>query len=65
MCNEPSRHVCDGECPLLMQVTDDSELAICLLHALKHTPASEGLPLDKIAGMYRQWLQSNPFDVGK
>lgn len=41
------------------QVTDDSEMAMCLAHVLAK---SEGkLILKNIAAKYRIWLDSNPF----
>ena len=44
------------------QITDDSELALCLGHGLV---AGEGkLDLNKIAEQYRNWINSGPFDVG-
>lgn len=46
------------------QITDDSELALALAHALCDGNPSSGLPLDKIARNYCDWLHSNPFDVG-
>lgn len=54
------------------QITDDSELAMCLLWGLtdsnKDKKASEEVSeinLDCIAERYRQWIQSIPFDIGK
>ncbi|MCO5569301.1 hypothetical protein L7F22_023013 [Adiantum nelumboides] len=46
------------------QITDDSELAIALCHALSHRDPSLGVPTDAIARSYKCWLESNPFDVG-
>ncbi|KAI5059817.1 hypothetical protein GOP47_0026136 [Adiantum capillus-veneris] len=46
------------------QITDDSELAMALCHALSHREPSLGLPTDAIASSYKSWLDSNPFDVG-
>eukprot|EP00775_Hariotina_reticulata_P002837 gene2837-3130_t len=46
------------------QVTDDSEMALCLMQALMHHPASTVAPLDDIAAMYIRWLNSPPFDIG-
>jgi len=44
------------------QITDDSELALCLGHGLV---AGKGkLDLDRIAEQYRKWIESGPFDVG-
>lgn len=44
------------------QVTDDSEMALCLAHGLlAHDPGSlQGAA----AEMYVQWLLSRPFDIG-
>ena len=49
------------------QITDDSELAMCLLHGLIN--GNEGqeepvLDVDAIATMYAHWIKSNPFDIG-
>lgn len=44
------------------QVTDDSELAMCLLHGLSDT-----LPLyspESVAKYYKAWVESHPFDIG-
>jgi ADP-ribosylglycohydrolase len=44
------------------QVTDDSEIALCLANGLI---LGEGtLNLDHIAAQYRDWMQSFPFDIG-
>lgn len=44
------------------QVTDDSELAMCMLRGLL---AGEGkLNMDAIADYYCQWVASHPFDIG-
>jgi ADP-ribosyl-[dinitrogen reductase] hydrolase len=42
------------------QPTDDSEMAL----ALARTLVQFGFDIEKVAGAYGQWLQSNPFDVG-
>lgn len=44
------------------QVTDDSEMAIELLHALSASP--EKPDWDRVAANYIRWLQSHPFDIG-
>lgn len=44
------------------QVTDDSELALCLAQGL--ISGNGDLHLDHIAAKYRDWIQSCPFDVG-
>ena len=44
------------------QVTDDSELAMCILNGI-----CESLPSfssDSIANYYKQWISSRPFDIG-
>ena len=44
------------------QITDDSELAICLLYGLLD---GKGIfSLDKIAYYYFKWITSPPFDIG-
>ena len=55
------------------QVTDDSELAMCLLHGLIDEGVPEGvektsqptLYVDNIAKYYRSWYMSEPFDIGQ
>ena len=52
------------------QITDDSELAMCMLWGLVdgNKNSKETTPevnLDSIAERYRQWIQSQPFDIGK
>ena len=58
------------------QVTDDSELAMCLLHALICEEIPEDVELEKlgtgqkfyvdnIAKYYRSWMISDPFDIGQ
>eukprot|EP00347_Sterkiella_histriomuscorum_P006298 403353304 len=44
------------------QVTDDSEMAMCLFQGLLSGKGK--LDLDEIAKMYRKWYFSNPFDIG-
>lgn len=46
------------------QITDDGELTLSLAHALCGTNPVHGVPLDKIATNYVNWMLSNPFDVG-
>lgn len=46
------------------QITDDGELALSLAHALCGTNPIHGLPLEKMANNYVDWMLSNPFDVG-
>jgi len=44
------------------QITDDSELAMCLLHALAE---GKGQILNnKIAEYYAKWIKSGPYDIG-
>jgi hypothetical protein len=47
-----------------LQITDDSEMALCLAQALVAHPASEQLPMNDIAFWYGKWIQSPPFDIG-
>ena len=44
------------------QITDDSELSICLLRGL--SDANGVMDLDRIARNYQQWVKSPPFDIG-
>jgi len=44
------------------QVTDDSELALCLAEGL--VQGKGVLDLDKIGAMYHKWYLSPPFDIG-
>ena len=43
------------------QITDDSELALCLLRALSEMKEWDA---DMIAFWYGKWINSNPFDIG-
>lgn len=43
------------------QVTDESELAMCLMTALKGMKLNE-LNIEKIAKQYARWEESKPFD---
>ena len=45
-------------------MTDDSEMAICLAHALASNPPPD-YPADAVATMYAQWLDSRPFSIGE
>src|SRR5690242_10304912 len=49
------------------QITDDSELTLCLARALTAWPQSpsEGFPLDKVAAGYMAWAATKPFDIGR
>jgi len=44
------------------QVTDDSELAMCLLNALVESNGK--LDLKEICKWYGKWMESPPFDIG-
>lgn len=52
------------------QITDDSELAMCLLQGIvdgnSHiNPDQESiLPTKHIAGYYGKWIATGPFDIG-
>jgi ADP-ribosylglycohydrolase len=46
------------------QITDDTELQICLGSALTSGDAVVGMPLKLIKELYGSWLSSDPFDVG-
>jgi len=46
------------------QITDDGELALCLLHGLLESPDKELNTLN-IAKYYQKWIQSSPFNIGK
>lgn len=45
------------------QVTDDSEMALCLLRGLEQG-APPALPEEAIATCYADWYNSGPFDIG-
>jgi ADP-ribosyl-[dinitrogen reductase] hydrolase len=44
------------------QITDDSEMAMCLLHATNDD--HQHLNLNKIAENFGNWYNSKPFDIG-
>lgn len=44
------------------QITDDTEMAIELLHALSHCPTT--IDWDRVAAGYVRWARSGPFDIG-
>jgi len=60
------------------EITDDSEMAMCILHGLSHESSEEivrartinksadeyELNLDRICLFFKKWLNSGPFDVG-
>lgn len=45
------------------QVTDDSELAMCLMQGL--IAGGGKLDLNEICSMYGKWMKSPPFDIGQ
>lgn len=47
------------------QITDDSELEISCLNALRHFKPSNNYPLESVANEYLKWFKSKPFDIGK
>ena len=50
------------------QITDDSELAMCQMHALLESEEdikNGTFDADKIAHHYRKWVGSGPFDIGQ
>ncbi len=46
------------------QITDDSELALSLLHALVSAFETSTPELEQVALFYQRWLNSPPFDIG-
>lgn len=46
------------------QITDDSELELCLLAALVDGYDLPQFPIDLIASRYIEWFKSTPFDIG-
>jgi ADP-ribosylglycohydrolase len=48
------------------QVTDDSEMAMCILHGLTDSikDGKATLNLDILQSYFGRWYQSNPFDIG-
>ncbi len=44
------------------QITDDSELALCLGYGLLRS--TKKLSLDNISAQYAHWFKSPPFDIG-
>lgn len=43
------------------QITDDGELALCLMHALQ---GKTEFDIERVAVMYLRWVHSAPFDIG-
>lgn len=46
------------------QITDDSEMALCLMHAINKADDESKLT-DLTSRMYRAWYASKPFDLGR
>ena len=46
------------------QFTDDSEMAMCQINALKNKKPSDGFPIEDLLNWYRKWAGSGPFDMG-
>ena len=46
------------------QFTDDSELAMCQINALKSKKPVNGMPHDELLMWYRRWANEGPFDIG-
>lgn len=46
------------------QFTDDSEMAMCQLNALKSLNPTHGMPIDDVLKWYRKWANENPIDIG-
>jgi ADP-ribosyl-[dinitrogen reductase] hydrolase len=44
------------------QITDDGEMALCLMHALA---GEDSFSIERVAQSYLQWYQSMPFDIGR
>lgn len=44
------------------QITDDGEMALCLMHALA---GQEQFSIERVAQQYLRWYQSLPFDIGR
>jgi len=44
------------------QITDDGEMAICLMHALA---GEDSFSIERVAINYLMWYQSIPFDIGR
>lgn len=55
MCGGGIRNLAPG------QITDDTELALCLARALCSSPTFDR---EKIARSYAKWVESKPFDMG-
>ena len=46
------------------QVTDDSELAMCLMNGLVKIKEKDTMDIEKVCMFYRAWIESGPFDIG-
>ena len=46
------------------QITDDSELALCLAQGLA-TSKPPNFPKEAVAQKYADWKRTGPFDIGK
>ena len=49
------------------QITDDSELAMCIMQGLINSNKKHNKPVfdvDKVAEKYALWVMSHPFDIG-
>jgi len=44
------------------QITDDGEMALCLMHALV---GEDSFSIERVAQNYLRWYQSMPFDIGR
>jgi len=44
------------------QITDDGEMAMCLMHALA---GEDSFSIERVAQNYLMWYQSIPFDIGR
>ena len=45
------------------QVTDDSELAMCLMRGLCEMEPGQ-MNIEKVCHYYKMWINSSPFDIG-
>jgi ADP-ribosylglycohydrolase len=51
--------------PIKGQITDDTEMELCMLEALIEGYHDEYFPSDRIATKYIEWYKSNPADIGQ
>ena len=47
------------------QITDDSELELAILNAVRSHDPHDGYPIDDVAANYISWIESAPFDIGR